>query len=1001
MGSISVFTTDHSHELFYTAMKNPRSFIRRAVVHALCIMALLLLGASFFALSAATLPAGFTETQVTAGLTNPTAMAFAPDGRLFVCLQGGQLRVIKNGALLPAPFISLSVDSAGERGLLGVAFDPDFSTNHFVYVYYTVPGAPAHNRVSRFTTNGDVALAGSEVPILDLDNLSAATNHNGGAIHFGPDGKLYIAVGENANSSNSQTLTNLLGKVLRINPDGTIPANPFSGSASGKNKAIWVLGLRNPFTFDFQPGTGRMFINDVGEVSWEEINDGMGGLNYGWPITEGFSSDTRFRNPLFAYHHSVGPITGCAITGGAFYNPSSGQFPAAYIGTYFFADLCGGWIRRLDTPNGGGTVVSDFATGINQPVDLKVGPDGALYYLARGSSAVGKIRFVTTASSITATAGTPQSTVISTAFATQLQATVRDSGGNPVSNVSVVFTAPASGASGTFAGGTQSATVTTNSSGIATAPVFTANGIAGSYNVTAAIDSLSANFALTNTKATTTTTVTSSLNPAIIGRDVLLTARVTSGSGTPTGTVQFKDNGVALGAPVALVAGEATIHTSTLSIGNHVITAEYSGDNNFLASTGTLAGGQTINDEKIIRLGQDSYLIREDADSTPQHFPALTVEVKRVGDISAPATVQYQSYDAAFGECPGPIGQASSRCDYTAVRGTLSFAAGEAAKTFTIPIINDGYKEGSEVFLIEIFNAVGGAVGAHAIAEVTIEDDPADATPTTPAQNPYFSNEFFVRQNYLDFLLREPDANGFTDWVNVLNNCGPQKGFLGAPPDCDRAHVAHGFFASTEFIDRGYLEYRMYKVALNRLPQYGEFVSDMLILSGFNLTPAQQQQKMAEFLQMFTNKGEFSLRLQDVSQPSAAALLIQRLEQNAGVTLPETAVTKPGQPTQYGRQQLINLRANGTFTVGETVKAFAEQQAIYDKLYEPGEVTLLYFVFLKRDPSLNDPNLIGWNDWVDVFTNGRPALGIPPRDINHLIFGFIYSEEYRKRFGAP
>src|SRR5262249_33295487 len=159
----------------------------------------------------------------------------------------------------------------GERGLLGVAFDPDFATNQFVYVYHTVPGSPPHNRVSRFTANGDVAASGSEVPILDLDNLSGATNHNGGAIHFGPDGKLYVDVGENADASNSQSLDNRLGKVLRINPDGSIPSdNPtsfpgISGSPTGANRAIWAVGLRNPFTFAFQPGTGRLFINDVGQ----------------------------------------------------------------------------------------------------------------------------------------------------------------------------------------------------------------------------------------------------------------------------------------------------------------------------------------------------------------------------------------------------------------------------------------------------------------------------------------------------------------------------------------------------------------------------------------------------------------------------------------------------------------------------------------------------------------------------------------------------------------
>src|SRR6267378_6608676 len=174
-------------------------------------------------------------------------MEVAPDGRVFVCLQGGQLRVIKNGALLATPFLTLTPDSSGERGLLGIAFDPNFQTNNFIYVYYTATTTPRHNRVSRFTANGDVAVPGSEVPILDLDNLSSATNHNGGAIHFGPDGKLYVGVGENANSANSQSLSNRLGKILRINADGSIPSdNPttfpgIAGSPAGANRAIWAV----------------------------------------------------------------------------------------------------------------------------------------------------------------------------------------------------------------------------------------------------------------------------------------------------------------------------------------------------------------------------------------------------------------------------------------------------------------------------------------------------------------------------------------------------------------------------------------------------------------------------------------------------------------------------------------------------------------------------------------------------------------------------------------
>jgi glucose/arabinose dehydrogenase len=359
--------------------------------------------------AAATVPPGFTDAIVAGGITNPTAMAFAPDGRLFVAQQGGALRVIKNGSLLATPFVTLTVNSSGERGLLGVAVDPDFAINHWVYVYYTATSPGVHNRVSRFTANGDVAVPGSETVVLELPNLGA-TNHNGGAIHFGPDGKLYVATGENVVPSYSQSFANMLGKMLRINRNGSIPTdNPFYGSASGMNRTIWALGLRNPFTFAFQPSTGRMFINDVGQVTWEEINDGIRASNYGWPASEGPTGNPAHRGPLVVYGHGNGPVAGCAVAGAAFYNPVAPTFPASFVGDYYFADLCGGAIYRVSPPN---FVINTFATGIDQPVDLQVGPDGSLYYLARGSGGVvGRIAFPTTPPSPTETTFVPVSPV--------------------------------------------------------------------------------------------------------------------------------------------------------------------------------------------------------------------------------------------------------------------------------------------------------------------------------------------------------------------------------------------------------------------------------------------------------------------------------------------------------------------------------------------------------------------------------------------------------------
>jgi glucose/arabinose dehydrogenase len=180
--------------------------------------------------------------------------------------------------------------------------------------------------------------------------------------------------------------------MLRINKDGTIPSNnPFYATASGNNRAIWALGLRNPFKFAVKPGTSTIFINDVGEDAWEEINRGASGANYGWPVYEGPESDAKYTSPIFAYGHGSTATTGCSITGGAFYNPATVRFPSGYVGDYFFAEFCNGWIRRYDPAT---DTATGFATGLSSPVDLEVNKNGNLYYLTRGSPAsVGEIRY--------------------------------------------------------------------------------------------------------------------------------------------------------------------------------------------------------------------------------------------------------------------------------------------------------------------------------------------------------------------------------------------------------------------------------------------------------------------------------------------------------------------------------------------------------------------------------------------------------------------------------
>ncbi len=351
----------------------------------------------------ADVPPGFQDTTIAFGLSQPVGLTFAPDGRLFIAQQTGQLRVVKDGVLLGTPFLdvrqlvepSVTFDDFLERGLLGVAFDPDFALNSFVYLYYSVckvPGTPqcqtAKNRVARVTAgyqgNPDVADPTSHVVLLD-DIDSDAGNHNGGWIGFGPqDGKLYVAVGDGgAIHTKAQDPDSLNGKILRLNSDGTVPFdNPFVGLFDARPE-VWALGFRNPWRCRFHPD-GRLFCGDVGENSWEEVDWVLEKKNYGWPTTEGtFNSATfpQFTQPIFTYSHVGFPKGSAAITGGDF--GSETNFPGDYQQSYFFGDYVVGFIRRVVLAADGVTASGPaipFATNLQGNTDLIAGPDGSLYY---------------------------------------------------------------------------------------------------------------------------------------------------------------------------------------------------------------------------------------------------------------------------------------------------------------------------------------------------------------------------------------------------------------------------------------------------------------------------------------------------------------------------------------------------------------------------------------------------------------------------------------------
>ena len=423
-----------------------RRFVRRRARRGLVALstlalALVLLPGGFAARSssraAMAAPLGFQPQTVVSGLNLPTSFAFTPDGRIFIAEKNGAVRVFKNGALLATPLIDISakVNNYWDRGLIGMALDPNFTTNGFVYLLYPYDASPTDDagtktsRLSRYTVVGDTASPSTEKIILGTNVGSACTQfpvgsdcipaewygHGVGDIHFGSDGSMFLSNGDAANwdivsdeAARAQDLNSLAGKIMRVDPSTGqgLPDNPYwNGDPNAARSKVWAYGVRNAYRFSVRPNSGAPGTVYAGDVGWgtaEEVNVVPKGANLGWPCYEGSAvqagyqfkpvcqalyttvaaDPSKWTKPIITWDHNG---AGSAVTGGAFNTGTA--YPAAYQGVYFFGDYARNQLRyaSIDTSGVVTSGPTDFDLAAGSPVDIQVGPDGNLYYLAIAS----------------------------------------------------------------------------------------------------------------------------------------------------------------------------------------------------------------------------------------------------------------------------------------------------------------------------------------------------------------------------------------------------------------------------------------------------------------------------------------------------------------------------------------------------------------------------------------------------------------------------------------
>ncbi len=905
---------------------------------------------------------------VVTGLSQPTSMAFIGSNDFLVLEKDtGKVQRVVNGTI-QSTALDLAVNSASERGALGIALHPNFNINHFVYLYWTESStgvdsanladvALLGNRVDRYIWNGSTLTFDRNLIKLHAYQADANQplrgNHNGGILRFGPDGKLYIIMGDNGRrgllQNNQQgpvpddqfggpepDNNHLTGFILRLNDDGSTPTdNPFynaqsslTGEAAANIKKLFAYGVRNSFGLAFDPISGILWDEENGDDAFDELNRVTAGSNNGWvqimgPLSRvaqykqietsygaGNLQQLRWPPSLIA-DTPQDALSRLYMLPGAHYNDPEFSWkyaipvsPVGFVqgrglGPQFEGDMFVGAARTfLD----GGFLFR-----------FKLTPD-RLHFAFSDSRLNDLVADNLDKFDITES----ESLLIGRDFGITTDIETGPNGD--------LFVVSNTNSAVYEISGKQSTLFVANLTGAQETPPNNSTAT-GTATVLLSPDETTARVSLNFDGLSSAETAAHIHGPGAPGVSAPIIFPLTNGN--------LSDFVITLAASDVqnLKSGLLYINVHSNSFPNGEIRGQF--QSSAMASSFQFSTG--------------SYTVSESAGGA-------TITVTRLGDTSQAATVD-------FSISGGNANPASASTDYTPVSGTLHFAPGDTLKTFNVPIIDNAYVQGNRSIPLVLSNPAGGVfLGSPATATITIVDN--DVAP--PTTNPLDDAQFFVNQHYLDFLDRQPDLGGLGYWTGQITQCGSNSACI----KDERISVSAAFVIETEFQVTGSFVYRLYKGALGRQPTYSEFVTDRTkVVGGSDLAASK-----TVLLDDFVLRPEFK---QTYPDSMTNAQFVNKLFDTAGLV-----------PFTTERQQQIDAMNAGkkrAQVVGDVI----EIQAFKDREYNPSFVLMQYFGYLRRDA---DPS--GYAFWLDVLNNRQP------NNYRGMVCAFITSAEYQLRFSS-